>query len=72
MNLPANPFIGEEISFHDDLYQWAGNNLTLNGNGNLIANASNNNGAATYACNVVGSTVKVVWSGTLWKAIVSN
>jgi len=72
VNLPANPFIGEEISFHDDLYQWAGNNLTLNGNGNLIANASNNNGAATYACNVTGSTVKVVWSGTFWKAIVSN
>lgn len=72
VNLPANPFVGEEISFHDDLYQWAGNNLTLNGNGNNIANASNNNGAATYVCNVTGSTVKVVWSGTLWKAIVSN
>lgn len=63
IDLPQYPSMGDEVTFHDVEDTWDTNNLTLDGNGNLI------DGANTFICDIEGSTAIVAYTGSQWRVL---
>ena len=68
VKLPAEPAAFQEITVFDDKGDAAANNITVNGNGNAIANCVGDN----YVMNQNYMAVTFKWNGTAWRVKCKN